>query len=269
MRSPLFPPNPIFLGSALDEDAAQWIATVGPANVSQPRGVLVSDTIRSLKAANVWAYLDFFAVYAAENETQALTDWKARKAGVAINSPTFTPDRGYVFDGATNYLTTLFAPSADCVAATGTSFMLGVYERTDVNTGAARAMGSYNTTSRSALIVPRNGSSMAANLCATAVSVVTGLTTSAGLSVAATNGTVGSGYKNGVAGATPTLTSPGSTLPTYPIFIGCYNSVGSPTSYRAASISLALFGRNMDTTTQYSQLYDVVQRLMTRLGANV
>lgn len=264
----MFGPDVTLLGSGIDPDAARWIATVGQSNVSQPRGLLVSDTIRELKAAGVWADLDFLAVYAAGNAASALVDWKARKTGAAINSPAFTADRGYVFDGATNYVNSLFAPSTDCVAASGTSFFLGVYERADLSSGTTRAMGSHNSTTQSALITPRNSTNMQANLNATTAAVFTGLSDSRGLSVAATNGTVGRGYKNGAIGATPTLTTPGTALPTYPLFVGCYNSLGTPTSFRAASIGMAVFGNNT-TAGMQSSLYVIMQRYMTKVGANV
>lgn len=261
--------NPLLLGAGgIDQDAARWIATVGQANVSQGRGRLVSDTIRQLKAANVWADLDFLPVLAAENTASALVDWKARKVMTAPVAPTFTADGGYAFNGSTQYINTGFVPSTDCVAATGTSFMLGAYERTDV-TIVSRAMGALVSTAQSAILTPRNSANAQAGLNATSVAVVTGLTDSRGLTVAQTNGTNGTGYKNGVVGASPALTTPGSSLVNIALFLGGYNQAGALTSARACSLGYCLFGRNGWTATQHASFYAIMQRYMTRLGANV
>lgn len=265
----IFPPNPIFLGSALDEDAARWIAAVGRSNVSAPRGALVSNTIRELKAANVWAALDFLPVLAAENAASALVDWRARKTTTAINGPTFTADRGYAFDGATNYLSTGFIPSSNSVAATGTSFMLGVYERTNV-AAPTIAVGAANSATQTMRLTPRSaGSQMLIHVNAAAVSVANSVTDSRGLSTAITDGVNGTGYVNGSVSATSALTTPGSAHTTWRLFIGCYNSAGTPLSFRASTIGYAMYGANAWTATQHLQFYTIMQRFMTALGANV
>ena len=260
--------HPIFLGAGgIDPDAARWIAAVGQSNVSGPRGRLISDTIRELQAANVWADLDFLPVLAAENTASALVDWKARKTMTAVSSPVFTADRGYVF-GSPAYINTAFVPSTDCVAATGTSFMMGAYERTNVSI-VNRAMGALVTTAQSAILTPRNSANAQAGLNATGVSVVTSLSDSRGLTVAQTNGTNGTGYKNGVVGASPALTTPGSSLVNIALFLGGYNQAGALTSARSSTLGYGLFGRNGWSATQHAQFYNIMQRYMTRLGANV
>lgn len=252
----------------LDPDAVRWIAAVGQSNVSASRGRLVSDTIRALKGAGVWTDLDLLPVLAAENAASALVDWKALKSMTAVNSPTFTTDQGYAFNGTTSYINTGFIPSTDCVAGTGTSFMLGAYERTDVS-ATGRAIGALVSTSQAAHLLPRNGSLAAASLNAASANMVTGLTDSRGLTVALTNGTTGGGYKNGVAGATPTLTTPGSSLVNIALFIGGYNQAGALTLPRASTIGYALFGRNAWSAAQHASFYAAMQSYMSRIGASV
>ncbi len=261
-------PDVTLLGSPLDPDAARWIATVGPANVSQPRGRLISDTIRELKAANVWADLDYLGVYTAENAASALTDWKARKTGTETASPTFTTDRGYAFDGLTNYIDANFIPSSECVAATGTSHMGGVYERTNVASNGI-ATGSQISGTRTIRIIPRNASDQFAVLLnAVSVNVGTSITDSRGLSAAASDGVNATGFKNGVQLLTAALTTPGATLTSRTLFVGCYNATGSPTGFRASTIGLMVFGANMGAARQLA-FYTIMQRYMIRLGANV
>jgi hypothetical protein len=253
--------------SGIDPDAARWIATVGQASVSAPRGRLISDTIRELKAGGVWADLDFLAVLCAENSTSALVDWRARKTMTLINTPTFTADRGYAF--STSGINTAFVPSTDCVAATGTSFMMGVYERTDVSTASARAMGAQTSATQTALLVPRSTTVAQASLNAAAVSIATGLSDSRGLTIGVTDGANGTGYKNGAVGVTTALTTPGTALVNAALFLGGYNSSGALTAGRASTLGYALFGRNAWSATQHATFYAVMQRFMTKLGANV
>jgi hypothetical protein len=91
---------------ASDPDARTWVNAVnaGGGSVSRTREVYVSALIVSLKAAGVWVSLDRLWLHAAENSVQALTDLKARAAATAVNSPTFTTDRGYAGNGTTSYL---------------------------------------------------------------------------------------------------------------------------------------------------------------------
>ena len=255
--------------SGIDPDAARWIAAVGSANVSAPRGRLISNTIRSLKAASVWADIDYLPVLAAQNAASALVDWKARKTMTATNSPTFTADLGYAFDGLTNYIAGGFIPSSDSVAATGTSFMIGAYERTNISTNTNAAGGS-SATARQSRFQPRGSTGLfTAGLNAAVVTLASSVTDSRGLSVAATNGTAGVGYKNGVEQLTAALTTPGSSLPNVEIFIGGYNASGSLTAARASSIGYVLFGANAWTATQHLAFYNIMQRYMTALGAQV
>jgi hypothetical protein len=252
----------------LDPDAVRWIAAVGESNVSPARGRLISDTIRALKGAGVWTDLDFLPVLAAENAASALVDWKARKAMTAVNTPTFTADQGYAFNGTTSYLNTGFIPSTDCVAATGTSFMMGVYERVDVNT-SGRAFGANVSTSQVAHILPRSGTNTTAAMNAAGATFVTGVADSRGLTVAGASGTAGSGYKNGAAGASPTLTTPGSSLVNIALFIGGYNQAAALTLPRATTLGYCLFGRNAWTAAQHASFYAAMQSYMSRIGASV
>jgi hypothetical protein len=253
--------------SGIDPDAARWIATVGQANVSGPRGRMVSDTIRELKAGGVWADLDFLPVLCAENTAQALVDWKARKTMTLINTPTFTADRGYAF--STSGLNTGFVPSTDAVRATGTSFMAGSYERTNVADGN-RTMGAYASPTLNVLVLPRNASNGTAfQMNTNALITATGVTDSRGLTVAVTDGANATGYKNGAAALTVAATSAGTSLINLALFIGGYNSAGSLTSPRASTLGYCMFGRNAWTATQHATFYDVMQRFMTKLGANV
>lgn len=78
------------------------------------RAFLISDTIRRLKAADIWAKLDVLWMLAAHDAQAGRLNWKAPAsfALTAVNSPTFTADRGYAGDGSTSYLDTGWNPTS-------------------------------------------------------------------------------------------------------------------------------------------------------------
>jgi len=81
------------------------------------RAFLISDTIRRLKAADIWAKLDVLWMLAAHDAQAGRLNWKAPAsfALTEVNSPTFTADRGYAGNGTTSYLDTGWAASTNGV----------------------------------------------------------------------------------------------------------------------------------------------------------
>lgn len=81
--------------------------TTPPTNT---RKALIDNLVGALKAGGVWAKLDALYVMAAADEQAARRNWIADSNNlVAVNSPTFTADRGFAGDGSTSYLDTLLA----------------------------------------------------------------------------------------------------------------------------------------------------------------
>ncbi len=95
-------------------EALQWFGavTVAGGSVSGARRVAVNRLIVTLQAAGIWPLLDRLWLHAAENATQALIDLKARATATAVNSPTFTVDRGYAGNGTSSYLNLGLAANA-------------------------------------------------------------------------------------------------------------------------------------------------------------
>lgn len=54
--------------------------------------------------AGVWQKLDNFFIFAAESAVQALTDLIGGRNATAVNSPAFTPNRGYQGNGTSSYV---------------------------------------------------------------------------------------------------------------------------------------------------------------------
>lgn len=81
--------------------------------VSASRASIIDDFIGSLKQAGIWTKLDALNVFAQENATAALVNWK--RPGTydvtLFNSPTFTADRGFAGNNSNMYIDTNFNPT--------------------------------------------------------------------------------------------------------------------------------------------------------------
>ncbi|MFG1429160.1 hypothetical protein [Roseixanthobacter glucoisosaccharinicivorans] len=121
---------------SLDAGAAAVIARMS-ASPSFARKTAINTLVRALKAAGVWQRLDVLHIMAAHDAQAARLNWISSSYDLtATNSPTFTVDRGYQGDGATNFLTaTGYDPSAGGRLLTLNSATLGAWvETADVTT---------------------------------------------------------------------------------------------------------------------------------------
>ncbi|MDQ0303794.1 hypothetical protein [Ancylobacter polymorphus] len=73
---------------------------------------MISDTIKALKTAGVWAKDDALYFTAAHDAQAALLNWISDQYNLTVvGSPTFTVDRGYTGNGSSAYLRTGFNPA--------------------------------------------------------------------------------------------------------------------------------------------------------------
>lgn len=257
----------------LDPDLLLWrdaVVTNG-GTVSAARLTIVNDFIRAEKACGAWALTDDYWALWGENEAQALTSLKQRRLASTVNSPIFTADRQYDFDGITNYINTGFIPSTHGVSYTGGNQRLAVYERTNVGVSAYTA-GTRVGTASSIALVARGSTSMTALLNNTAGSgsFVLSVADSRGLkAVSRAGGTTALGYERGVRLTDVTgLTIGGSSGPSVSLAIGCLNSGGTPVSFRAASVGFVAIGGPLSDAQEAAQQTNV-QQMATAIGANV
>ena len=259
---------------AFDVDVLSWRAAVvaNGGSVSLARLIVVDQFVFAEKAAGNWALTDDYWVFWAENAIQALTSLKQRRLASAVNSPVFTPDRDYTFDAATNYVDTGFIPSTHAVAMTGNDHRLGVYERVNLDQ-SANAVGSSNTATRRMSLNPRSGAALNATLNNSGTSIVFTLSSpdSRGLKAVsrAGGGLTVKGYDRGVP-LLPDLTmsSVGTSLPSYPVFVGCIQSGSGPSSFRGASIGFVVIGAPLSDAQEAAQSGNV-QAWATSVGAQV
>lgn len=257
--------------SGRDQSLAAWVSAVvaNGGSVSPARANIVARFIAAEKASGAWALTDDYWVLWAENATQALTSLKQRRLASAVAAPTFTTDRGYAFNGTSQYLDTGFIPSTHGVNCTGTNQRIGVYERTDVSSSGVSA-GTVDAAARCLLIVNRNGTVATGRANAAGVNFTLGTADSRALKVTsrAGGGTTIKLYDRGVKLTDGAATSPGSAAPTRSIYIGAVNNAGTAASFRAASIGFVVVGGPL-SDAQETAHYDAVQAWATAVGANV
>lgn len=254
---------------AFDADVLSWRDAVlaNGGFVSLARLVIVDQFVFSEKAAGLWTLTDDYWGLWAENAAQALTSLKQRRLGTAVNSPTFTPDRGYAGDGSTSYIDTGFNPSLHAVAMTPDSVRLVAYERTYV--GGSGCTAGVNSSLNRALNLRSSGASMAANGAAATFSVsLPGV----GMIVSARRGPLVSdqvGFKNAISQVRSVDASAVATsLPVLPIFVHAVNNSGSPALFRATQVGFLAAGAALSDAQELAQ-YSNVQAWASSVGAQV
>jgi len=260
-------------GHYLDPSVVTWAAAVVTAGgtVSTLRKRQVSVLVNALKAGGAWDKLDDAWLLVAESEIQALVSLKQLRTAVATNSPTFTADRGYAFDGATNYINTGFIPGTHAVAMTGSDLMLATYERTNVAGNGARSAGLVTTVDSAELrLDPRRAAdtlTVGAN-CTNTNSGAAVTTDSRGLTAVSRNSADMLIYKNGALFTTITPAATASVLPTHALYIGCQNLAGVAGTFGARTIGWTFIGASL-TGAQQLAAYTALQSFMTAVGAQV
>lgn len=256
-----------------DSDVLLWQAAViaNGGSVSLARLTIVDQFVYSEKTSGAWDLTDDYWGLWGENAPQALTSLKQRRLATAVNSPTLVADRNYVFDGVSNYLNTGFTPSTHAVAMTGTNLRLSVYERTNVSNTTVDA-GCANSGTQSIFLIANNAGVATGRTDSGSLSYTLPGNDSRGYTTVARNGaneTNCTGYKNGVAltqtGVAPTFVT---SLPTFPMDIGCYNAIGTHQGFRAASIGFVAVGALLSAAQELAS-YNAVQAWATSIGAQV
>jgi hypothetical protein len=239
--------------------------------VSAGRLIIINTFIAAEQASGAWYLTDDYIGLWGENAPQALTSLKQRRLASAVNSPVFTADRGYVFNGTSNYINTNFTPSTNALEMSPNSIHFEVYERTNVNANTY-AGGVATTTNRAIGIRPRVTGNTFMQAGTNSATIALPAATSLGLTQ---TGRVGAattdiyGAKNG-ADMVKTVqpTGVGATLPSNPITLAAVNSAGTPGTFRAASLGYAAMGSALSASQRLAR-YNAVQAWATSVGAQV
>jgi len=229
----------------------------------------VQTFIAAEKTAGTWAMTDDYWPLWGENAPQALTSLKQGRLAVATNAPAFTIDRGYAFNGTTQFLSTGFVQATHATVSTGLSLRLAVYERTAVS-ASTFAAGSTGGGTIGARLCPRAGSGgMYALMNGTSKTSTATTPTSLGYAVAykAAAGNYGF-YKNGALLETYDPVTESTTSILFALYIGASNDSGTAGFWRASSVGFVCFGASLSGAQELAQ-YNNVQAFAAAVGANV
>lgn len=253
----------------IDPDVKLWADAVvaNGGSVSDGRIALMGAQVAARKAIGTWQLRDDLLWLAAENQAQALTSLKQRRLATAVNSPTFTQDRDYTFNGTTNYVNTGFIPSTHAVNYTPTDGRLDTYDRADVaggnvifNAGIGNNLG-INTKSGT--------TALRAQLCSSTVIGLTGSEAAdrRGFNSVSRNGSAWKGFRRGVLVGNQTSSST-IAIGTSSIYVGGVNNGGSLASGGAVSIAFFSIGASFSDSQEAADAA-ITQAGMALLGADV
>ena len=228
------------------------------------RKALLNTLINTLVAGGVWAKLDWLAIHAAhDNQAGRINAVTPSEVATAVNSPTFTTDRGFTGDGATSYLNSNVTLSG--ALYTLNDAHLGVWVGTDVSSSAQLDVGLYNRLaicSRSTTTLRYFSNRTGANLPTLPVA------TSVGHSMWSRSvNTESVPYKNGVslgAQAGNTTSIVGQEL--YICAVNATDGTDAPTFFSTRRIQATHWGSNL-TSGEVTTLYNALSTYMTAIGA--
>lgn len=269
-RPPRLTPNAALAG--LTPEVLAWEAAVvtNGGAVSVARRLIVNQFILAEKSDGTWSQTDDYWALWGESAAQSLTSLKQRRLATAVNSPTFTTDRGYDFNGTTQYLNTGFVPSTHAVAMTGTNLRIAVYERTNVSANVTAA-GCYINDDSSLVSRPRSGGVSYGYVNSQYIPYTLPAADSRGYTVFSRNGAgaaESAGYKNGAAIVQVSSGTFGSSLANIAVYAGCRNNSGTPFNFRACYLGFVAVGASLLAAQEIAQ-YNNVQAFATAVGAQV
>lgn len=140
------------------ESEAIFAAFTTPPDTTR-KGVI--DTfVKALKTAGIWSKLDVLYVFAAADSQAARINWKnpGTFTATAVNSPTFTTDRGFTGNGSSSYVSSGFTPSTAGGQITQNSAHVSARALNNLSAASYRLIGTASGVSSNAKInvVPRN-----------------------------------------------------------------------------------------------------------------
>lgn len=252
-----------YMGAAF---ANRW-ATMVIANggtVSTQRQALVANLIAGLMQDNVWGKLDRLWLMAAENATAGLVDIVGSNLATAVNSPSFTADRGFLGNGTSSYINSGYNFATNGVNYTLNSASLGFWS-TDNFTNPNTALLGGNDGTNFARIHIGNNWFFESNQ--TAFTVIGNPNPGAELLASSrTTSTLVTLYHNSTSLGTDAHAT--SAVPNVTAYIlALYDGgVSGPNYYNSTNrCSAAFFGGGL-TSTDMSNIYSRLRTYMTAVG---
>lgn len=238
------------LGLYVDPDATLWanqVVTNG-GTVSAAQLQVISTFIAREKRDGCWYLTDDYWYHWAENSIQSRTSLKQRRLATAVNSPVFTANFGWTFDGVTSYIGTGFIPLNHAVAMTVSNCRIGGYEMTavdstgftaGVNSGSTRTFR-YRAYSNPSMSGELNTNGFSSSYPSSSIGFGV-------LSRSADAGTAAMKFKNGVNtqfGSVPSIFAASMAL--VEIFLGGFNSgAGALSAARPCTVGFLVVGASL------------------------
>lgn len=217
----------------------------------------INTLIGALKTSGVWSKLGNLYVLAAHDSQAARINWVAPGTSdlTAVNSPTFTTDRGYAGDGATSYLTSGAVFRSPYAL---NSAHIGTWSNTDVSENAG-TIGVVRATSATTRLFPRTASDTLSARVNTTTANNIAVAASLGHSlVSRTGASDGAIYKNG--SSIGTIVAASTAVPTDFVSVCRADLV-----YATQRVAVAHAGSGL-TGTEALALYNALNTYLTAVG---
>lgn len=254
--------SPAPYGGSLPTDPAAeavWTAFTTPATDSRKQAI--NQLVWALKGAAVWDDLDVLYLMAAADSQAARINWKnpGTKTMSAVNSPTFTADRGFAGNGSNSRLDTTWVPSTDGVKFVQNSASMWVWSNTNSQTSGADCGNA--STAPYAYLYTRSSSDLAVMRLNDSSSGTTSSTNSIGMFGAQRRASNDRRlWKNGSQiGSTTTSASTG--LPTASMWVCGANSIWFTTK------QYGFFAAGASLSGKESDFYNAILTYMQTVGA--
>lgn len=247
------------VSSSYDADAAAWFAAMS-SPPDDTRKALYNTFVVDLKSAGVWELTDIVYLLAAHDAQAARLNGKAPSTftASAVNSPTFTTDRGYQGDGSTSYLTTGFtANQAGSLYSAQNSAALAAYSNASGN--SERAIIGDFTTGAELIFAEYAGKTLARIHAAAGADGASTSGFNGFYAASRLSSSVVDAYKDAATGTNAVS----STAPTSTTIYIC---AGGGTYYNGR-VPFAWIGGGL-TSTQVGNLRTITTAFLTAIGAN-
>ncbi len=250
-----------------DADVAAWVAAVIAVggSVSATQQACVTTLVQALKGCGAWALTDDYALYAVENQTQALVTLKMRitqtLAHLTSSNPTFVANRGFLGNQDGFIDTGWNASNGFQYVQNSARFGFWVY----TDPGAAstlREMGNDETNASSILF--GSGGNIAAGINSASAIGWTPSARSGLIVVDRTGVSASAAYQNGTSQTAGTPTS--IAVANRNFFVLSANSVGGALAPTNSGVSCALVGAPLSSSSMHGAEYSALRAYMTSVG---
>ncbi len=230
-----------------------------------------AEFIDSLVLNGCWDLIDDAWILANNTSSNALIGIKGYKNCTAVNSPAFVPYAGFLSNGTTSYINTGYIPGTHGVALTTNSISFGVYSRKDTADDKPAIGLTVNAPTTSVMYLYPKYTDNKFYYSPNTVSGNIGVAIPNSLGLIGANRKASDSVQAYHRGTLIGSAAAASTflISTLPMLICTTNKpTGIPTDFTKRQIAFAWVGGSM-TPQQHLNFYNCLQRLLTKIGANV